>query len=219
MVDTFEAIGADMGQPLHDHAGARRFGGHTPRVTGARVLAAAGMEVNKIRIMARHSGDTILRYVSEAPLKSLRADLGLSTAPDTDDLCTRFMSGNTSKLSPLVRARVDKLENALIRLEATVQAQAQDVVALATRFTRTDDRVYVQNTTTATVHMARCGDEGRTVCGWSFAKSRSRGPEIPTRKIHSLNDLPGMLLCEKCLPTERAVALSRFEADLSSDEL
>ena len=115
--------------------------------------------------------------------------------------------------------RVDKLENALIRLEATVQAQAQDVVALATGFALTDDRVYVQNTTTATVHMARCGDEGRTICGWSFAKSRSRGPELPIRSIHCLNDLPGMLLCEKSLPTERAVGLSRFEADLSSDEL
>ena len=30
VVDTFEAIGAAMGQPLHDHAGTRRFGA-TPR--------------------------------------------------------------------------------------------------------------------------------------------------------------------------------------------
>ena len=31
----------------------------------------------KIKILARHSTDAILRYVAEAPLKSLRADLGL----------------------------------------------------------------------------------------------------------------------------------------------
>ena len=68
VVDTFEALGATMGQPLHDHAGARKFGGHTPNVTGAQVLSAAGMEVNKVRIMARHSGDAILRYVADAPL-------------------------------------------------------------------------------------------------------------------------------------------------------
>ena len=82
VVDSFEAIGAALDQPLHDTAGTRRFGGHTPRVTGARVLAAAGMEVNKVRIIARHSGDTILRYVSDAPLESLRADLGLDTLPN-----------------------------------------------------------------------------------------------------------------------------------------
>ena len=82
-----------MGQPLHDSAGTRRFGGHTPRITRARVLAAAGMEVNKVRIMARHSCDTILRYVAEAPLASLRADFGLNQLPGkvTPDL--KFMSG------------------------------------------------------------------------------------------------------------------------------
>jgi len=128
------------------------------------------------------------------------------------------MTGNKSKLPAIVRARVDKLENALKRLEATVQSQAQDVVALATGFARTDKRIYVQNTMTATIHMARCGDDGRTICGWHYARSRARGPEVPFRSIHSLNDLPGMLLCEKCLPTERAVALSRFEAELSADE-
>ena len=91
VVDTFEALGATMGQHLHDHVGARRFGGHTPRVIGSRVLAAAGMEVNKVRIIARHSGDTILRYVSDAPLKSLRADLGLRSLPGSDAPNLQFM--------------------------------------------------------------------------------------------------------------------------------
>ena len=93
VVDSFEAIGAALGQPLHDPAGTRRFGGHTPRVTGARVLAAAGMEVNKVRIIARHSGDTILRYVAEAPLESLRADLGLSNLLGKSTPSLKFMSG------------------------------------------------------------------------------------------------------------------------------
>ena len=44
-----------------------------------------------------------------------------------------------------------------------VQSQAQDVVALAIGYARTDNRVYVQNTTAATIHMARSGDEGRTI--------------------------------------------------------
>ena len=196
VVDTFEALCAAMGQPLHDHVGARRFGGHTPRVTGSRVLAAGGMEVNKIRIIARHSGDTILRYVADAPLKSLRADLGLRSIPGTGPPNLHFMANGKDTLSAIVRARVQKLEDALTRLEGIVQSQAQDVVALATGFARTDNRVYVQNTTTATIHMARGGDEGRAICGWPYARARARGPELPFRTIQSLTDIPGMLLCE-----------------------
>ena len=117
-----------------------------------------------------------------------------------------------------MRARVQKLEDALIRLEGIVQTQAQDVVALATGFARTDNRIYVQNTATATIHVARSGDDGRTVCGWPYARARARGPEIPYRTIGSLRDIPGMMLCEKCLPTERAVAVGRDVAELSADE-
>ena len=58
----------------------RVFGGHTARVTGSREYAARGMEIKTIRIMARHSGDHFLRYVQDAPLRSLRADLGLTAS-------------------------------------------------------------------------------------------------------------------------------------------
>ena len=183
VVDTFEALGAAMGQPLHDHVGVRRFGGHTPRVTGSRVLAARGMEVNKVRIIARHSGDTILRYVADAPLKSLRADLGLSSIPRTETPSLHFMANDKYKLSAIVRARVQKLEDALTRLEGVVQSQVQDVVALASGFDRPDNMVYVQNTTTARIHMARSGDEGRTICGWPYARARARGLELPFRNV------------------------------------
>ena len=122
------------------------------------------------------------------------------------------------KVTAAVRARVVKLEDALKRLEGVVQAQAQDVVALATGFARTDNRVFVQNTSTATIHVARGGDDGRTICGWPFARARARGPEIPYRTVGCLRDIPGMMMCEKCLPTERAVAIGRDVADLSADE-
>ena len=135
------------------------------------------MEVNKVRIIARHSGDTILRYVSDAPLESLRADLGLDSLPNKAAPSLSFMAGNDKqKLTAAVRARVVKLEEALKRLEGVVQAQAQDVVALATGFARTDNRVFVQNTSTVTIHVARSGDDGRTICGWPFARARARGP-------------------------------------------
>ena len=106
MVETFEALGTLCGMPLTGPSGLRLFGGHSLRVLGAQTLAAAGIEVAKLRILARHSGEAILRYVSDAPLRALRADLGL-TVGTTD---TR--AGRT-----IPHATLAKLDDALARLE------------------------------------------------------------------------------------------------------
>ncbi len=101
------------------------------------------------------------------------------------------------------------------------QVQAQDVVALATGFARTDNRVFVQNTITATVHLALSLDGGHAACGWRFSTARRAANAPAFRIIGTLVDLPGTMLCERCMPTERAVALSIAVVDtldLSGDE-
>jgi hypothetical protein len=106
-------------------------------------------------------------------------------------------------------------------LRTDVQAQASDVVALATGFARTDSRVFIQNTITATVHLARSLDGGHAACGWRFSTARRTADGPAYRVINSLSNLPGTMLCERCMPTERAVALSVAniaETDLSGDE-
>jgi len=55
--------------------GARLLGGHSLRVTGAQRLAALGVDVIKITVLARWSGDAVLRYVREAPLGNLSAEV------------------------------------------------------------------------------------------------------------------------------------------------
>ena len=99
-----------------------------------------------------------------------------------------------------------------------MQAQAQDVVCLATGVARTDNRVYVQNTVTAAIHMAKSSDNGHTACGWPYSKARTRGAGLPYRIVNSLVDMPDTMMCERCLPTERAIAIGRYEADMSADE-
>jgi hypothetical protein len=212
VVATFEAIGTLLGQPLVGDTGIRLFGGHSPRVTGAQVLAAAGIEINKVRILARHSGESILRYVADAPLLSLRSDLGASVSRASLGCA---VASNTSSAIGL---KVAKLEKAMHKLHGEVQTQAQDVIALATGFARTDSRVYLQNTITATVHMAIRLDEGYAACGWRFATARRTASGLPYRVIQSLVGLPGGMLCERCLPTERAVAVYSDAAVLSGDE-
>ena len=212
-----------MGQPLYSSEGMRLFGGHTPRVTGAQTLAARGVEVNKLRILARHSGDTIMRYVADAPLRSLRSDLGLSSvgvsprtpaaglaAPSTP---VSFGIPTSKSTDSLLAARVRKVEALLSRLQDDMAVQAQDVVGIATGFARSDNRIFVQNVATATVHFARSNDDGHTACGWRFATARST-----YRVLHSLLDLPYSMICERCLPTERIMAENIFGADLSGDD-
>jgi hypothetical protein len=165
-------LGAMLGQPLVSETGIRTFGGHSARVTGAQALAAVGVEINKIRILARHSGEAILRYVADSPLKSLRADLFTLTARSAG-------SSSCPAGSPAaVLTRLRKLEAATSTLRSDLETQAQDVVALATGYARTDDRVFIQNTITATVHLALSLDGGHATCGWRFSTARrtANGP-------------------------------------------
>ena len=68
VVATIEAVAESTGERLVTECGSRRFGGHTLRVTGARLLASTGVDLLTLQILARWESDIILRYVAEAPL-------------------------------------------------------------------------------------------------------------------------------------------------------
>ena len=108
----------------------------------------------------------------------------------------------------------------MARLEVELQNQAREVVGIATGFARTDDRVFIQNTTTAALHYAVANNNRGTVCGWPFASARKKGPGPAYTIIPTLRDMPGFPMCETCLPTERAIAMrnSSDSHELSGDE-
>ena len=117
-----------------------------------------------------------------------------------------------------MKVRIQKLEAAMMNLESTVQVQGQGVVGLATGFARTDTRVFVQNVQTAAVHYAKANDEGRTVCGGHYIAARMKGAGMPSRFVPSLVDVPGSMMCERCLLTEKAIPTGCDEVELSGDE-
>ena len=103
----------------------------------------------------------------------------------------------------------------MVSLRADLHAQAQDLVGIATGFACMDARVFIQNTSTVAVRYAKPNDTRSTVCGWLFAcarKQRGAGPAYCT--VPNLKDLSGNILCETCLPTERAVAFNLIELEL-----
>ena len=103
-------------------------------------------------------------------------------------------------------------------MQIELQTQARDVVGLATGFVRTDSRVFIQNTRNAAIHYAVANDNRSTVCGWPFASAKRGGKSY--RVVPNLVDIPGHLMCEHCLPTERLIALGSScpAHELSGDE-
>ena len=124
------------------------------------------------------------------------------------------VSNNTA-----LRARIRRLEDNLTNLRDELQTQARDVVALATGFARTDARIFLQNLVTATVHVAKTADDGHTICGWAYSVARCGGGKRAHRALNDLKNIPGTMMCDKCLTTERAIALAVHAAELSGDEV
>ena len=170
VVSTFETIGRQLQQTIWSEDGLRLFGGHSARVTGAQLFAALGIDVNKIRILARHSGETIMRYVQDAPLKSLRSDLGLTpygTVP------AKFATASSGS-DPISQRRLHALTEAMGRLETLVNEQAEEIASMRELATVETSPQYVQHDVTATVHRLRPGDASRSMCGIATAGATFR---------------------------------------------
>lgn len=75
VVASLEATVQAYGAPIVQPNGARLLGGHSFRVTGAQQLASLGVEVVKIIVLARWAGESVLRYIRDAPLDNLPAEV------------------------------------------------------------------------------------------------------------------------------------------------
>ncbi|CAK0867373.1 unnamed protein product, partial [Prorocentrum cordatum] len=75
IVDSLERtlVAANIG--VASDAGAELCGGHSFRVTGAQRLSSLGVEISKIMVLARWPSDAVSRYVGEAPLDRLPAEV------------------------------------------------------------------------------------------------------------------------------------------------
>ena len=165
-------------------------------LAGAQVLAAAGVEVNKLRILARHSGDTILRYAGEAPLAALRLDLSRSAAPVVPPPPRPAGSRR-------VVARLRNLEAAIQRLDATVTVPIPSPAAAAAETGLLES--LVENLASSALHRFRATGPV-TLCGWNTGKARINGGTIATHADGELANRPWWKMCDKCLTTEREVA-------------
>ena len=121
--------------------------------------------------------------------------------------------------------RLHSLTEVLSRLEAVVEEQSAEIASTRADAAKDAAPKIVRHAVTATVHKLRPGDPSSTICGICVtgATFRARRQDNTTvyLPIDKVDDIPGVLLCDRCLHTERARALEKelIDAAISGDEV
>ena len=71
IIDGLKVMVKATGKSTLTKTGEELLGGHSMRVAGARMLAAMGIEMSIIMILARWESMVVLRYIQDTPLASL----------------------------------------------------------------------------------------------------------------------------------------------------
>jgi len=211
VVESIEVVALRIGESLVDAYGSRRFGGHSLRVTGARTLAALGIDVLLIQLMARWSSDVVLRYVSEAPLAAI-----------TDAYRGRARS-NMAAPRPAIGAAAD-LQAALSAVQSAPQADSRLegylveelslAEAAAGRGAAPPVEGYILNTCSNVVHRPLVWSRSvpppgwRTECGWPFGATNSSWRAVAVA--------PRTAQCRTCFRRARAEPSSASSSSSSS---
>ena len=104
--------------------------------------------------MARYSGDTILRYVTDAPLRKLRSDLGPSSRAGSSTSQVPFGPDAANYCMVQVRVRLKRMGTTIAKQEADMQDQARDVIGMVSGVTLSGNRIFVHNKITPAAHYA-----------------------------------------------------------------
>jgi hypothetical protein len=131
VVAALEATVQAYGDPIVQPNGSRLLGGHSFRVTGAQQLASLGVDIIKIMVLARWAGESVLRYVRDAPLDNLPAEV-------------KALEEKKSLLGAL-----EKLQADVLSIDNKVDGQKQEVDRLAAelfkKFGPVADKPFIAN--------------------------------------------------------------------------
>ena len=202
MVSAIESLAAQAGDILVTEAGCRRFGGHTPRVSGSRYWASQGLELFKMQILARCGSAVILRDVAEAPLQSITTDIKkrMSVHKVWDAISELDKTLSEVRLKPSeegqVRSRTEEKES-------------------QTRDHRDEEPSWVINPKSGVWHTPLLfGTQihpsvWRARCGWTFG-----GAAFEVIKGTSANHR----VCDRCVPNPAHDPSQEFTEDSEVDE-
>ena len=187
VVMCIEAVVSLVGEPLVDPNGVRRHGGHTLRITGARTMAALGIEIYLIQLMARWASDVVYRYVAEAPLSRMTA---------------AYRSGFAARAGVAVRE------------VSTLQRASEDPMPSNAGIGSVHPGPWVLNLDSGITHRPTVWTldvqppQWRTACGWACGMANTTGvSQLPSSSSR---------LCSGCFRGAKAAARAREQDSLST---
>ena len=186
-----DALAAMAGCKLTLPSGARKFGKHSFRSTGAVLLSKLGIELFKIQLLARWASPVVLHYAREAPLETLTTQVKSSIAGDT----VKELVDKLRKEVDGLKAELAKLDNNtayLLKMEAEVArlTDAQDEAAIDE--TAAKEFECVVNPVTKKCHrvLIKSGVPKfwRARCSWDFGLTHHEFREGPVDGYKDLCD-------------------------------
>eukprot|EP00435_Cladocopium_sp_Y103_P068903 s1426_g32.t1 len=209
---TFQALAKMMDLQVYNNNGAPLYTGHTARVTGARHLAAANIELWRIQLFGRWGSEVFLHYIQDTPL----AQLGNLSQESSAQLSIQMAK---EELSALIRqAQSLKPQLALPDLE-----MLQDCESAAEALPpppHSDSEFILNSNGGGKLHRVLDRDPSqhprtwRTWCGWRFARDTAEHTCIDPAQAHSY---PDRARCSKCFPETRHTASTSSSSSTDSD--
>lgn len=175
-----------------------KFSGHSFRISGAQFYSELGLDPVTIGIHGRWKSNAIMRYLSEAPLTSIRKRLG---APhDAPDKREPVPANCFSEASAACRQDLLKLvvDSDIAKHQNKVD-KSGDVAECATSHLEG----YVKNLRSSRLHVRRVDSdqthEFATKCGWKWAGK----PHVFSCLEMPVDDCENKwIACPKCFPNE-----------------
>lgn len=211
VVDTIRAAAEASGMQIRDSDGNHRLSGHTFRITGARFLAATGLDPITIQLLGRWGSNAVLTYLAEAPLLSLNQRIKpldtqrLKTCDDASHLDFGELDRRVNAMEMLAvhrqsQDRLDDLQRDISALQRNVEDHSDQLKGISIAL---EDRQIIEtkriiNTISGVEHRAVIALSAsphtwKTKCGWRFAgKFNAETFDENASLIHAYR------MCPKC---------------------
>ncbi len=209
VVDTIRAASELAGKPAKDSSGNYILSGHTFRITGARFLAANGLDPITIQLLGRWGSNAVLSYLAEAPLMSLTQRLKplesqrLVSERNSEEKEFGELDQRVKALETLLSYQdtcesMKTLSKRCLKLERTQEdiGTQLDGISLVLDHKREEELMFVINLRCdvkhkAVVSLSNSPHSWKTLCGWRFAgKIHARTEMHGTETQHEGKNLP-----------------------------
>jgi hypothetical protein len=216
MMDTIRHAASILSVPLASPDHTEQVTGHSLRATGAQGFAKAGLDEISIQLLGRWGSKAIRGYTREVALerssawaRAVGANIGSNPAGSPPGLGAAQIK---ALLSPLVAAAARDIFPGLLakQAEALKRDIAEELRSRQRQLASTAsdplgaNKTFAKNKATAVFPLLASSPSSElstraTLCGWRFA-GQSNGvlQKDPDACVYKL-------LCEKCLPDERAL--------------